>query len=138
MGISPVCEGSLTILPAQVKLEEFVLLGEDKKQKGVVHTLFLSKQPLLPQLVLDTVYSLNGYCSYAFVKSASIIVGVLIFSPASKTRVSAHACIVADREGTNFQPSFQLEKQGIYIFQSDDSLTLFVTESKSNLLVEIE
>lgn len=138
MGVSSAVDGSLLLKDIACRLGEFTLLGEDRKQKGIQHTLFLSKKPLTDTLTLDTMYSLNGYCSYCFVKSVEIIVGVLLATPTAKTRVTPHSCIVADREGSNFQPSFQLEKQGIIIFQSDDSLTLFVTESESSLLVEIE
>lgn len=138
MGISPACEETLSLKGVPYNLSEFVALGEDRKQRGISHTLFLAKKPLTDDLVLDTKYPLNGYCTYAFVKSADIICGVLLYTPSSKTKVRTHACIVADREGVNFKPSFQLEKQGIIIFQSDDSLTLFVTQSESSLLVGID
>ena len=122
-----------------VDVGKLVLLGEERKNSGTVHTVFLSRLPLTSEIVAEPQVQLNGYCAYSLLKNSDIIVGVVLFTPSNKTKIRSVALVVGTSECEQFTPCFNLENLGLLIFQATDSSTVFVNaKATSKMLVGVD
>lgn len=130
------------LLPQPVN--RFVPLGQQRGNKGITHTLFLTKTPIHSMYFVGEPVQISGYCSYRLLynNNESVLIGVIFTSPSNKSVVSDYTLSV----GTNpqdipdsFEPSFILENSGIIIFKASDSSILAIpAEVDSPLLIKTE
>jgi hypothetical protein len=117
---------------------QFHLLGPSIGNKGIVHTLFLSKPLAGVEVTAQEPIQLNGFCKYAFLQDPGGICGFIVISPTSNTRVK-NVCVVVGSESEHYKTLFHLQPQGVLIEESTDSNTLFVALGvESSLLVKVD
>lgn len=131
------------VLP-EYPVNRFVPLGQQRGNKGITHTLFLSKQPIHTSFFVGEQLQISGYCSYRllFNNNHSLLVGVLFITPSTKTVVADYALSVGNNPASppdQFEPSFILENSGILLFKGTDSSILAIpSEVDSSLLIKTE
>lgn len=134
---SPVSNKRSFKLPG-IPLQQFVSLGSQSGNRGVLHTVFMSKKPLAFEFTVEPSTQINGVCSYAFLTNANSLCGFVVSSPASATIVK-HSCLVIGGESEEYQPRFHLQPQGVILFESLDSNLIFVSlHVESPLLVKVD
>lgn len=141
---SPVkLDGAKFTLP-QCPKNRFVPLGQQRGNRGITHSVFMSKSPIHPMFFVGPAFEISGYCSYRLLynNNASILCGVVFTSFSSKTTVSDLTLVVgASMLDTleQFEPSFILEGSGILLFKCTDSSVLAIpSEVESSLLVRTD
>lgn len=123
---------------SDVPLKQFHPLGTQLGNKGITHTVFLSKKLMVNEFRAQAVESINGFCSYAFLENSGMICGVVIMSPTHSTSIRNSAVVVGS-ESEKYRPVYHLQPQGIIIMESDDSNTVFVSlEVDSPLMVKVD
>lgn len=119
-------------------LRQFVSLGSQVGNRGVLHTLFLSKKPAALEFVVQEQTMINGLCGYSFVTNAGSICGFLVTSPVATTVVK-HSCLVIGSESAEYRPLFHLQPQGVILLESPDSNIVLVSlDVESPLLVKVD
>lgn len=131
------------VLPSY-PVNRFVPLGQQRGNKGITHTLFLSKSPIHGSYFVGEAVTVSGYCSYRLLynNNESLLIGVIFISPSGKTIVADYHISI----GTNltdipesFNPSFILENSGILLFKAADSSVIAIpAEVDSSLLIKTE
>ena len=118
--------------------KQFHLLGPAADNKGVLHTLFLSKPFNGVEVTAQEPVQLNGFCKYSFLQDPGGICGFVIITPTANTRVR-NVAVVVGSESENRKTLFHLQPQGVLIMESSDSNTLFVALGvESSLLVKVD
>lgn len=121
-----------------IQPNQFVLLGADPGNKGILHTVFLSKPVAEVSLTLQEPIVVNGFCKYAFLQDPGGICGFVLMSPTSLTCVKV-VCVVIGSEAEHYKTLFHLQPQGVLIMESSDSNTLFIaSDVNSSLLVKVD
>lgn len=136
-------EGEKFSLPS-FPVNRFVPLGQQRGNKGITHTLFLSKTPIHPSFFVGDTVQVSGYCSYRLLynNNDSVLIGVVFITPSNKTVVSDFHMVAGNTFAgipENFEPSFILENSGILLFKANDSSVLAIpSEVDSSLLIKTE
>ena len=140
---SPVKLDGETFLLTHTTSNRFISLGQQRENRGIVHTLFLRMTPISNQFFAGDRHQLSGYCSYCFLyNNQRVLSGVLFISHSTKTLVSDFRVVIGDclhELPDNMEPLFNLENCGILIFKGNDgSILLIPSEIDSNLLVKVD
>ena len=140
---SPIKLDDKFLLP-NCQSNRFIPLGQQRGNKGITHTLFLTKQPIHTAFFVGEQLQISGYCSYRllFNNNESLLVGVVFLTPSIKTVVSDYTLSVGNNPASppeDFEPSFILESSGIIVFKGTDSSILAIpSEVDSSLLIKTE
>lgn len=140
---SPIKFDEKFVLP-NYSVNRFIPLGQQRGNRGITHTLFLTKQPIHASFFVGEPLQISGYCSYRllFNNNDSLLIGVLFLSPSTTTVVSDYTLSVGNNPSTppeDFEPSFILESSGIIVFKGTDSSILAIpSEVDSSLLIKTE
>ncbi len=136
-------DGSKFQLPP-CPLNRFQSLGQQRGNKGIMHSVFMNKQPIHSQFFVGPQFEISGYCAYRLLynNNQSILCGVAFFSFASRTVVNDISLVVGAATSNlpeSFEPSFILENSGILLFKCKDSSVLAIpSEVNSSLLVRTD
>lgn len=136
-------DGEKFTLP-QCQVNRFVPLGQQRGNKGTVHTLFLTKEPIHTTYFVGEPVVISGYCSYRplFNNNESLLVGAVFVSPNSQTTVTDYSMSIGHTPAElpdHFDPLFLLENLGILLFKAADSSILAIpAEVNSPLLIKTE
>jgi hypothetical protein len=136
-------DGEKFTLPS-CQVNRFVPLGQQRGNKGTVHTLFLTKEPIHAMYFVGDAVAVGGYCSYRplYNNNESLLVGAVFISPNNKTVVADYSLSIGHSPSEppdNFDPVFLLENLGILLFKATDSSILAIpSEVNSPLLIKTE
>jgi hypothetical protein len=136
-------DGEKFTLP-ECQTNRFVPLGQQRGNKGTVHTLFLTKQPIHTHFFVGEAVVVSGYCSYRplFNNNESLLIGAIFISPNSQTIVTDYSMSIGHAPSAppdHFDPLFLLENLGILLFKAADSSILAIpAEVNSPLLIKTE
>lgn len=136
-------DGEKFTLPSY-QINRFIPLGQQRGNKGVQHTLFLSKLPIHSNYFVGDAVQVGGYCSYRLLynNNESLLVGVIFMSLSGKTIAADQTLSIGTSYADapeSFQPSFTLESSGILLFKANDSSILAIpAEIDLPLLVKTE
>src|SRR5574343_675674 len=120
-----------------IQPNQFILLGPAPGNKGILHTVFLSKPVVGVQLKTQCIVTLNGFCRYCFIQDPGGICGFVLLTPTNNTVVKG-VCVVVGSESEHYKTLFHLQPQGVLIMESSDRSTLFVANNvDSSLLVKV-
>lgn len=124
------------------KTHTFINLGFQSGNEGISHTIFFCRMPSKTDLLVSEPIQITGLCSYRYVYAcgSTVIQGLVIISPRSKTRVSPYKLVVSNYEllPDSFNPFFDMEKLGILYYTTPDGSTLLLsTHLESRLLVRV-
>lgn len=134
---SPISTKRAFKLPA-LPLRQFVSLGAQAGNRGVLHTVFLSRKPVGDDFIAGEPAAINGVGSYSFLTNAGCLCGFFVASPAAATIVK-HSSLIIGSESADYSPLFHLQPQGVIVFESSDSnLVLLSLDVASTLLVKVD
>lgn len=136
---SPIREGSVFSL-GEIPIKEFYLLGNSSKNRGVLHTIFLSNEVSFESdFTCSEFEKLNGFCSYSFVYSMGGLCGLVLASPVEHTLIKGFSLIVGSETNVHTQNNIFVPL-GILVMESPDSnSTILVSlDIKSSLLVNVD
>ena len=110
-----------------------------KPVAGITKTAFLSKFSATELYEIGEPTVVTGMCSYSFLHASGIIHGVLFFSPAARTVVTPILLRAGASTSSPFTPIYDLQPQGVLLYESSDSSVIAVPMNVSSpLLVEVE
>lgn len=112
--------------------------SRDVRAKGFRASAYLSK-PVSSKvgLVIPELNMLNGFCKWGFLQDDSGICGALVVTPSFNTRVTPFFVCVG-KPAESYKTMLHLQPQGLLILEAADSSTLFISDSKSPLVVKVD
>ena len=119
----------------------FVDLGLKHDNDGIRHTVFFTRRPVTDSYFIEEDVRVSGYLSYSYLRSGSIVVGLVFSTDASRTEQREYKLCSRGNSETpaQFTPNFNLEKMGLLMFVADDSTTLVIpNDVDSGLVVRID
>lgn len=121
-------------------LPKFVTAGsfyEIASSRGETVTVFLKKMRP-PPMTLDDAQKINGVCTYKFVYSGSLIIGVVFTTPRAYTVNKGHSlCVGRADANEQFVPQTTLNPLGLLLMVGDGS-SLVVTNLAANIPLVIK
>lgn len=122
------------ILPKFVTTGSFYEIGGGR---GETITVFLKKMRP-PPMTLDEAQKINGVCTYKFVYSGSLIIGVVFTTPKAYTVNKGHSlCVGRSNSEEQFSPQTTLNPLGLLLMVGDGS-SLVVTNIVANIPLVIK
>lgn len=121
----------------------FFSLGQQKGNKGIVHSVFFSRTPVHNSFYVGDAFQASGYLSYRllFNSSCDLLVGVVFFSLSHLTMCSDNQLFSGNFTDVpeDFEPLFSLEKLELLMYRASDSSVLVIPKTvSSSLLITVD